>query len=213
MTPPPNRPLFEHVARHPHRQRSPARHDCAGTALSPRLGTQGKAPVMTILVGYASRHGSTQGIAEAIADALRAHGHDVTLAEADAITSLDGFDAVVFGSSVYMGRWLASARDVVTRHAEVLASKPTWLFSSGPTGDQTPTAPEDAERYATQVKARAHRVFAGKLDPGTLGLAERLVTRVVNAPTGDYRPWSEIAGWADEIRRDIEQHPAPEAGR
>ena len=58
-----------------------------------------------VLVAYGSRHGSTAEIAEAIAATLREAGLAVDCRKAGEVDSLDGYDAVVLGSAVYMRRW------------------------------------------------------------------------------------------------------------
>jgi len=57
-------------------------------------------------VAFASRHGSTDEIARAIASELEVHSLEATVGEAGAVDSLEPFDAVVLGSAVYMGAWL-----------------------------------------------------------------------------------------------------------
>jgi menaquinone-dependent protoporphyrinogen oxidase len=157
---------------------------------------------MKTLVAVASRHGSTHEIARAIADELRTRGLDVELRDAGEVDSLDGYDAVVLGSAVYMGDWLAEARRLVERHRERLAALPVWLFSSGPLGAEDPKPHGDPERIAgllAAVRPRGHRVFVGKLDKGALSLGERLAAKLVRAPEGDFRDWDAIREWADEI--------------
>lgn len=163
---------------------------------------------MNILVGYATKHGSTRGIAEAIAGGLSAEGHDVTTLDVEKIGTLDPYGAVVFGSGIFMGRWLPSARSFIEHHADELASTPTWLFSSGPLGDQPPTVPDEVEHVTKQICAREHRMFAGSLDRDNLGFGERIVARVVNAPTGDFRDWDAIRSWASGIGHALAEQEA-----
>ena len=162
---------------------------------------------MKILITYASRHGSTREIAAAIAEELRNAGHEVELEEAASVTSLDGYGAVVAGSAVYVGKWLPEAASFVERFKEPLGTIPVWLFSSGPLGDETPHPPGDPEGIAELVAAlgaRDHQVFVGKLDKGGLGLGERLITRMVKAPEGDFRDWEAIRGWARQIEASLD---------
>ena len=89
---------------------------------------------MKILVAYASRHGSTAGIAERIAKTLESAGLDVTLRPVTDVGPLDEYGAFVIGSAAYMGGWLGEATTFVRRNRDVLARQPVWTFSSGPTG-------------------------------------------------------------------------------
>jgi NAD(P)H dehydrogenase (quinone) len=58
-----------------------------------------------ILVGYYSRTGNTQKMAEIIAEAAKEEGADVTLMSVEdiKIAELPGFDAIVIGSPTYYG--------------------------------------------------------------------------------------------------------------
>ncbi|TME83327.1 MAG: hypothetical protein E6I45_03950, partial [Chloroflexi bacterium] len=85
-----------------------------------------------IQIVYASRHGGTAGIAERIAQILRAEGGDVVVADGAERPETSGFDAYVIGSGVYLGTWLKEGTDFLERNQSALATKPVWLFSSGP---------------------------------------------------------------------------------
>jgi menaquinone-dependent protoporphyrinogen oxidase len=52
--------------------------------------------------------------------------------------------------------------------------------------------------------ARAHRVFAGKLDQSQLGFGDKLIVKVFRAPEGDFRDWEAICSWADEIASSLQ---------
>ena len=64
---------------------------------------------MKVLIAYASRHGSTKGIAEHIAAKLERTGLDVTLRPVGEADPIDGYDAFVIGSAAYLGGWLDDA--------------------------------------------------------------------------------------------------------
>ena len=84
---------------------------------------------MRVLIGYASRFGSTRDIAMRIADTIRTHGNEVDVRSVEEISDCDPYDAVVFGSGVYDGSWTAEATALMRRHAAALAQKPVWLFT------------------------------------------------------------------------------------
>ena len=57
-----------------------------------------------MLVAYATRNGSTAEIASAVGKELESAGHSVVVKEMKAVTSLEGYDALVIGAPVYMGK-------------------------------------------------------------------------------------------------------------
>jgi menaquinone-dependent protoporphyrinogen oxidase len=87
---------------------------------------------MRVLVTAASRHGATAEIAQAIGDALCGRGLDVTVMPVEDVSTVEPYGAVVLGSAVYAGHWLRPASAFVATHTRALASRPVWLFSSGP---------------------------------------------------------------------------------
>ncbi|NLV80560.1 MAG: flavodoxin [Rhodococcus sp.] len=167
---------------------------------------------MRILVAAASKHGSTSEIATALAAALRHHGAEVDVVAPERVTGVQGYDAVVVGSAVYRNRWLRPAREFVERFATDLRGRAVFLFSSGPIAEQghPVNRPYVISDVAARLRAREHRMFAGKLDPSVLGPGERIVARVIGARIGDFRDWDAIGAWAPEI---IEQTARRRSGR
>ena len=150
-----------------------------------------------VLVAYGSRHGSTAEIAEAIAATLREAGLAVDCRKAGEVDSLDGYDAVVLGSAVYMRRWRRAARRFLDRFAGDLRERPLWVFSSGPIGDPEKInydwaePPRTIER-ADHLGAREHVVFGGR----------SLSTRIPEEQR-DLRDWEEIRAWARRIAAEL----------
>lgn len=182
-----------------------------------------------VQVVVASRHGATAGIADRIAKALWAAGVDAVVVDAATQPDPSGFDAYVIGSGVYMGSWLKEATDFLERHQTTLATRPVWLFSSGPVPGPSPK-PETEDRLAqalgpedgpgsggrkkiaalsASIHPRDHRVFLGAYDPSDppKAISERLA-RMLPAvqnilPAGDYREWDAIEAWARQIAAEL----------
>jgi menaquinone-dependent protoporphyrinogen oxidase len=172
--------------------------------------------MMTVLVAVASRHGATQEIAERIGKAIHHAGFAV-----DVVKLVDSseygprpdpaeYDAVVIGSAVYLGRWLAPAREFIRENAETLKSMPVWAFSSGPVGEQRADGDEGPTGAALlgPIDPVDHRVFGGKIDRAQLGPVEHAVVAVIRAPDEDDRDWDAISAWAGEISRALPTAPA-----
>ena len=166
---------------------------------------------MTVVVAAASRHGATAEIASAIREALRERGVPAVALPVEDVDTLEGYDAVVLGSAVYMGRWLEPARRFATEHAEELAARPTWLFSCGPVGEPAKPRAEDAVDVSgieAATHPRAYRVFPGRIDRRSLGFAERAVVGALRVPDGDYRDWDAVAAFAQEVGEGVGGLPA-----
>jgi menaquinone-dependent protoporphyrinogen oxidase len=158
---------------------------------------------MRVLVTAASRHGSTLEIAEAISAGLERRGLNSDFRSIEDVHGMEGYDAAVLGSGVYMGHWLDESHRLVNENADALGSRRVWLFSSGPLGPPEHLRPEgdpvDVAEITKRVSPEAHRVFAGKLDKSQLGFRERAMVRAVHAPEGDFRDWSAVDTFAGEI--------------
>ncbi len=88
-----------------------------------------------VLVAFASRSGSTAGIAQAIAAALRGAGLAVDSRPAGDVTDVDPYAAVVLGSGVFLPRRQSDGGGFLLRHASTLATRAVWLYSAGPIGN------------------------------------------------------------------------------
>jgi menaquinone-dependent protoporphyrinogen oxidase len=161
---------------------------------------------MRVLVTYASRHGATADIADAICAVLRDEpGADmarrVDVMPIEEVDDVGGYHAIVVGSAIYLGRWMREARRFLHDNRDVLRERSVWLFSSGPIGE--PAGPEQDPTETADlidlVRARGYRSFGGRLRPADLDLAERATVRLVHVAEGDYRDWTEIHAWAEEI--------------
>ncbi|HUK68597.1 MAG TPA: flavodoxin domain-containing protein [Streptosporangiaceae bacterium] len=177
-----------------------------------------------MLVAYASKHGSTAGIAESIAETIRKRGAHVDvrpigdIGDIGDIGELDSYEAFVIGSAVYYGFWRREARRFVKRHSALLASRPVWLFSSGPLGTKTTdpqgrdllsvAEPKVIAKFTSAIAPRGHRVFFGALDLSKLGAAERVVTKLLArqdlVSEGDFRDQVDICAWATGIAQALD---------
>jgi len=160
---------------------------------------------MKVLITVGSKHGATEEIGQAIRDALAEAGLDAVALPPGQVESLAGYDAVVIGSGIYAGHWVAEAKHFVEEHADELRALPVWAFSSGPLGEppKPDEDPADGLAMAERSGAREHRVFAGKLDRAKLGFGERAIVGMVKAPYGDFRDWSTIHQWAEGIAQSL----------
>jgi menaquinone-dependent protoporphyrinogen oxidase len=169
-----------------------------------------------VLISAASEHSSTTEIARLIGNTLISNHVTVDIVPPAAVDSIEDYDAVVLGSAVYAGRWLASARNFAIRFRDPLAARRVWLFSSGPVGDPSRKLvqsmkedPADVTRIQQDIGVRGHRMFAGKLDPQALSIAQRASLLLFRGMDGDFRDEAVITQWAGSIAADLVPCPRP----
>ncbi|MCX6686132.1 MAG: flavodoxin domain-containing protein [Methanoregula sp.] len=157
-----------------------------------------------MLVAYASRKGSTAGIAQAVGRELEKAGITVEVAEMRTVTSLESYDAVVIGAPVYMGRLVDDITDFAKRYKSELQKKPVAAFAAGiapvaPKVESVDTVMENLRKVLDPIQTIAVTMFAGTLDPAQQSFIERTMTKLLNVPTGDFRDWTAITAWAREL--------------
>ncbi len=175
---------------------------------------------MIVLVAYASRHGSTAGIAERIAAGLRTAGLDAEARSVKDVRDVARYDAFVIGGAAYMFHWLKETTAFVKRNRAALAGRPVWLFSSGPIGTDLVdkdgrdvlevSRPKEFAELEAMLHPRSERVFFGAWDPSAppVGIAERfmkLLPAAPEMPVGDFRDWPAIDAWAADIATELRQ--------
>ena len=158
-----------------------------------------------ILVAYATRHGSTEGVAKAIGDALADAGAAVEVRPAGEVEGLGGYDAVVLGSGVRAGRLFRDAVRLARRNREALKRMPVAYFLVCITMyEDTEANRRKVERWLEPLTRIAEPVetglFAGAIDRDKLGCLFGVLLWLVRAPKGDFREWDKIKTWATGLR-------------
>lgn len=157
---------------------------------------------LKILVAYASRMGSTAEIAERIGRQLSEAGHEVQVTPCAEAPDAGGYDAVILGSALYLGRWDASARGYLRSQETALAGRPTWLFQSGPCGDgfdlEQAAAPRSVRRRSERMGLEPPVTFGGRLDrTRTKTPLSRWMATGTYA--GDFRDWDQVHAWTATV--------------
>ena len=167
-----------------------------------------------ILVTYASKYGATEEIAEKIGEVLRQAGLQADVLPVDGIRDLNPYKAVILGSAVYIGKWHKEAAEFLQTNEKILADRPVWLFSSGPTGEGDPVEllegvrlPAALQPVADCIQPRDIAVFHGYINPDKINFIEKwAIKNLVKKPFGDFRDWDAIVTWtttiADALKND-----------
>ena len=166
-----------------------------------------------VLVAYATASGSTAGIAERIADVLRA-GCDVLLPARRRGSRTRRFDALVLGSAVHDMAWLSPAVDLIRRAADS-GPPPLWCFSVGGLNPRG--------RLAARWRPAKPGVSSGSSPPASsfaaIGCSAaswfaergcrswgRVFYRLTGGRPGDHRDWPAINAWATGIATQLPAH-------
>jgi menaquinone-dependent protoporphyrinogen oxidase len=160
-----------------------------------------------ILVTYATKYSATKEIAERIGEVLRQTDLQVDVLPVKGIDDVTPYGAVVLGCAVYIGKWPKEAGEFLKAHEKILAERPLWLFSSGPTGDGRPVdllegwqVPAEQQSVIDRIQPRNITVFHGNINPDKVNFIEKwAVKSLVKKPFGDFRDWDAIASWAASI--------------
>ena len=143
-------------------------------------------------MAYATKNGSAEQVAEAVAATFQELGAQVTLLPArKARRAVGGYDLVVLGAPLYSGRWHPDARRFLRRHSRELAAVPVAVFGMGPRNDT-----EDAWRRS---RAQLDRALAryGWLDPAVVTVFGGVdPPGRGNREHRDLRNWETIRAWA-----------------
>lgn len=163
-----------------------------------------------ILVTYASKTGSTAGVAEAIGRSLAERGVQVDVRPMAEVTDLSPYRAVIAGSAIRGGKWLPEAMQFMQEQRAELSARPFAAFlvcmtlSMKGADQYRQGVAEWLQPVRSLVRPVSEGLFAGGLDFSRLPLNPR--TLLMRAPVllrvwreGDHRNWQAIRSWAESL--------------
>ncbi len=169
-------------------------------------------------VAYASSEGRTRLVVDHLADALRAHDHQVTVDDVGTPNAAEAValaDAVVLAGSIHGGRLQPRLVRFASAHGVALSEHPSALMivsMSAASSDAT-VRERQHEYLATFLAATPWRpdvveFVAGALRPDTLGplrrsQAARVARHVGVDPKGevDFTDWGSVKRFAESLAR------------
>jgi len=158
-----------------------------------------------VLVAYATRYGSTEEVARAVAETLGQKGLTAEVEAAKNVRSLDGYDAVVLGAALFVGSPHKDARKFLDRHQKALQARPVAVFAMGPiSADDLEATREQLAKALGKLpwlQPIATEVFVGAYDPSRLARADKMLAALPasplhGVPAQDGRDWDAIRSWA-----------------
>jgi len=175
----------------------------------------------TILVLYGTGEGQTATVAERIAEALRARGHDaepVDVASAAADVDLAAYDAVLVGASIHRGKHQRSVVDFVRANRERLAAVPTAFFQvslSSATEEGEAEAAGYVESFVEATDWHPDRIgqFGGALRFSEYGFLTRLMMKQIakrampdvdTSRDVEFTDWDEVDAFANDVAAFVE---------
>jgi menaquinone-dependent protoporphyrinogen oxidase len=180
--------------------------------------------IVKIYIPYASTEGQTAKIAEYMAEVIRARGHeaDTTPIRHARDIVLTGYDGVIVGSSIHMGKHDKHVVEFVRDHRETLEKVASGFFSVSLAahGDET-----EAEKYVAEFEIETGwrpgqvALFGGALPYTHYGFVKRhLMKKIAGDKPGDlgtdtsrdyvYTEWDGVRRFTEDFLAQLPSVPA-----
>jgi menaquinone-dependent protoporphyrinogen oxidase len=177
-----------------------------------------------ILIAYGTTEGQTARIADHLAELMRSRGLDADALNLKPVqgVSMDGYDAVVVGGSIHMGKHQEDVVEFVRKNRADLERLPSAFFSVSlaAKGDLA-NAEAYVENFVQQTGWRPSKVglFSGALLYRQYGFPKRyMMKRIVRDKPGMsidtsrdyvYTDWDQVKRFADDfVKRFVSEDSA-----
>lgn len=165
----------------------------------------------TILITYASRTGSTKGVAEAIAQSFSASGIPTCVLPMQEVRNIEEYKAVIAGSAIQDKKWLPEAIQFLDKNKTILNRKPVAVFlvcitlSMAQAEKYRPEVARWLDPIRAMVTPVSEALFAGTLYLDKIpSFKDKLLYRISILfgffKQGDYRDWKAIQSWAVNLK-------------
>jgi menaquinone-dependent protoporphyrinogen oxidase len=170
--------------------------------------------MMRVLIAYGTTEGQTARISEYLADVIRDHGHEAYTVDikGSGAPEPDGYDAVIVGASIHMGKHEDYVQDFVRENRDALERLLSAFFSvSLAAHDDTEEAESYIEEFVQETGWRPGMIglFGGALLYTQYGFIKRhlmkQIARHKGSPDTDtsrdyvYTDWESVKHFAEEF--------------
>jgi menaquinone-dependent protoporphyrinogen oxidase len=160
-----------------------------------------------VLVSYASRCGSTGGVAEAIGQVLCGMRASADIRLVRNVNDLSPYHAVIVGSAIRRGRWLPEAAGFVKDNQDILGRLPIAYFvvcltmrdNKAENRSKVMAYLDPVRKEAPKIQPVAVGLFSGAVDFGKLSFVDTMVLKAKGVSEGDYRDWSAVKAWVSSV--------------
>lgn len=158
-----------------------------------------------VLVGFATRYGSTEETAKLIGGSLRDGGFEVDVMQVRDVKNLIDYQAIILGAPLFMFHWHKDVLKFLSKHQNLLLDRFIGIFALGPTHD-----PYDEQEWRDSwsqlnkelanfswLKPVEIEMFGGKYDPAYLRFPLKMMAG--KTPASDIRDFEAVKAWAGKI--------------
>lgn len=159
----------------------------------------------SILVTYATRGGSTQEVAQAVAEVLRNLNLPVDLKPAAQAHPIEPYTAVTICVALYGGRMHKDVRRFLIAHRSTLAKLPVALFVLGPVHSDEKEWTGARQQLDKELRKFpwlspvAQHIVGGRFDPTRLSFPFNLLPGLRKMPASDVLDWKLIRDSAAQL--------------
>jgi len=160
-----------------------------------------------VLISYASRCGSTGGVAEAMGQVLCGMGASADIRLVGKVNDLSPYHAVIVGSAIRRGKWLPEAVGFVKDNQDMLGRLPIAYFvvclsmkdDTAENRSKVMAYLDPVRKEAPKIQPVAVGLFPGALDFGKLSFVDKMFFQAKGVSEGDYRDWPAVKAWASAV--------------
>ncbi|MDP4094273.1 MAG: flavodoxin domain-containing protein [Bacillota bacterium] len=157
---------------------------------------------MNSLIIYTTKHGCVEKAANLLKEKLTGQVQSVN-AMKQAAPSLDEYDTIILGGSIYMGRIQKELTNYVSKNLPLLMNKKIGLFICAGSPEENARSKELTDSFPPELysHAKAKEIFGSEIIFSKLGFFEKMITKAISHQSNDILELNEAA--IDKFAKDI----------